>query len=138
MGLAISLSLSYVTISNFTSLEERRALLHSVTDVDIDDDDDNDDEGGQKRSNHIMFASSTNTNCDRYSAETLLNDEAKVASSSLLNRPSMTRVAMIRGIGTLVTPLSVAFIGTVKWYSLLRLVIHINHKRIHTNSYMCM
>lgn len=78
VGLAVSQSFSYITISHFVSMEERRALIDSAADV---------KEGsGPSNSSHIMFASGTNTNCDRYSVKTLLDRRAKTASSALLNR----------------------------------------------------
>ena len=81
VGSAVSQSLSYVTISHFASIEERRALVESAADMKTDEalvDGDS--------SSHILFASSANTNCDRYSVRTLLNEGAKTASSALLDR----------------------------------------------------
>ena len=84
MGLAVSLSLSYVVISNFATIEERCALIDSAADKKEEDDAASTmDSGG---SNHILFASSANTNCNRYSVKTLLNQAAKTASFALLDR----------------------------------------------------
>ena len=80
VGLAVSQSLSYVTIAHFASMDERRALLDSAAEVSAEA---SADDGG---SNHILFASGANNNCDRYSVETLLDSGAKSASSALLNR----------------------------------------------------
>ena len=87
MGLAVSLSLSYVVISNFATIEERCALIDSAADKKEEDDAASTmDSSGGSGSNHILFASSANTNCDRYSVKTLLNQAAKTASSALLDR----------------------------------------------------
>ena len=82
VGSAVSQSLSYVTISNFASVEERNALVASADEMKKEDE----ASVGGGGSNHILFASSANTNCDRYSVKTLLNEGANMASSSILNR----------------------------------------------------
>ena len=80
VGLAVSQSLSYVAIDHFASVEERCSLLDAAAEVSAEATVDG------SGSNHILFASGANNNCDRYSVETLLNSGAKSASSALLNR----------------------------------------------------
>eukprot|EP00563_Minutocellus_polymorphus_P002406 CAMPEP_0181034940 /NCGR_PEP_ID=MMETSP1070-20121207/8066_1 /TAXON_ID=265543 /ORGANISM="Minutocellus polymorphus, Strain NH13" /LENGTH=292 /DNA_ID=CAMNT_0023112483 /DNA_START=117 /DNA_END=995 /DNA_ORIENTATION=+ len=89
VGLAVSQSLSYVTISHFASMEERRALMDSAADVKGGSSSSSEEASSADAasdSNHILFASGANNNCDRYSVETLLNRGAKAASCAILNR----------------------------------------------------
>mmetsp|Transcript_23384 Transcript_23384/g.28726 ORF Transcript_23384/g.28726 Transcript_23384/m.28726 type:complete len:269 (-) Transcript_23384:447-1253(-) len=73
---AITDSLSYVTIPNFGTLEERCALQESALRVANDGHD----------QPHILGASDVNVNCTRYSVQSLLDDPAKAAHSTLLTR----------------------------------------------------
>jgi len=84
MGESVSKSFSYVIISHFASIEECSALIDSAADIKLDGEKHNG--GSSSSSNHILFASSANTNCDRYSVKALLNNAAKMASSAILNR----------------------------------------------------
>lgn len=84
VGSSVSQSLSYITINNFATLDERSALIDSATDKKGEDD--VCILNGGSSSNHILFASSANNNCNRYSVKALLNDAAKHASAALLNR----------------------------------------------------
>ena len=73
---AISDSLSYVTIPNFGTLEERCALQESALRVAND---------GHEQP-HILAASEVNVNCTRYSVQSLLDTPAKAAHKTLLTR----------------------------------------------------
>lgn len=108
VGAAVAQSVSYVTIANFASAEERRALMDSAADAKSrsacgrptcsrDGDATTDTSAGcttrptsssnsASGSHHVLFASGTNNNCDRYSVETLLDDGARAASAALLRR----------------------------------------------------
>lgn len=73
---SINRSLSYVTIPNFGTVEERAALQESATRIAQDGHD----------APHILSASEVNVNCVRYSVEALLDDQAKNAHTTLLTR----------------------------------------------------
>lgn len=78
VGSAVSKSLSYVTIPNFATVEERCALQESAQEVQSTQDGD--------QGVHILGASASNYNCTRYSVEALLNAQAKAASGAFLDR----------------------------------------------------
>ena len=88
VGQALSKSYSYVTIANFATLDERSALIESACAVQCSAKKAGDDEktGSETGSNHILFASESNFNCNRYSVETLLDDGARATSSAFLGR----------------------------------------------------
>lgn len=73
---AITDSLSYVTLPNFGTLEERCALQESALRIAADGED----------APHILAASQVNVNCTRYSVESLLDNPAKAAHTTLLTR----------------------------------------------------
>ena len=77
VGSAVAQSLSYVTIPNFGTVEERLALQDSALLQQEDD---------ECKHGHVMAASQVNFNCTRYSVERLLDAPAKAVSAIFLER----------------------------------------------------
>lgn len=81
VGTAVSKCLSYVTIPNFATLEERCVLQDAALGVQQDA-----LQNGDLRGIHVLAASESNKNCTRYSVEALLNTKAKAMSAIFLDR----------------------------------------------------
>mmetsp|Transcript_26574 Transcript_26574/g.57660 ORF Transcript_26574/g.57660 Transcript_26574/m.57660 type:complete len:281 (-) Transcript_26574:171-1013(-) len=78
VGVSVSRSLSYVTISDFATVEERFTLQEAAFEV---------KRNGSSDGVHILGASEANGNATtRYSVEGLLNRQAKATSAALLDR----------------------------------------------------
>lgn len=85
VGSAVAESLSYVTIPNFGTLEERVTLQESaLRQQNLCED--KEGQQGQDCCHHVMGASQVNFNCTRFSVERLLDAPAKAASAKFLNR----------------------------------------------------
>lgn len=83
VGSAVSQSLSYVTLPNFASVDERFTLQQSAMDLKARSMND----GKESAGTHVLGASeAAHHNCTRYSVEGLLNSDAKAVSAALLDR----------------------------------------------------
>eukprot|EP00546_Thalassionema_frauenfeldii_P007088 CAMPEP_0178925730 /NCGR_PEP_ID=MMETSP0786-20121207/18087_1 /TAXON_ID=186022 /ORGANISM="Thalassionema frauenfeldii, Strain CCMP 1798" /LENGTH=235 /DNA_ID=CAMNT_0020600669 /DNA_START=306 /DNA_END=1010 /DNA_ORIENTATION=- len=81
VGSSVSQSLSYVTIENFASDEERRVLQRSATNFK------NQLIGNENCSTHVLGATeAAHHNCTRFSVEGLLDSNAKTVSATFLDR----------------------------------------------------
>lgn len=76
VGSAVAKCMSYITIANFATLEERCVLHESALEV----------QNNGASGSHVLFASATNYNCRRYSVEATLNAKAKAVSSAFMER----------------------------------------------------
>ena len=86
VGEAVKQCVSYVTLSNFATVDEMQILHQAAMDVKTqfsnNKKDDNNNDG-----THVMGATvAAHYNCTRYSIETLLNSNAKSISAVFLNR----------------------------------------------------
>jgi hypothetical protein len=80
VGEAVSKCLSYVTLSNFATVDEMKILHQAAMDVKTQLTNKND-------GTYVMGATvAAHYNCTRYSVETLLNSDAKAISAVFLNR----------------------------------------------------
>jgi|SaaInl74LU_5_DNA_1037368.scaffolds.fasta_scaffold08317_3 hypothetical protein len=85
VGEAVSQCLSYVTLSNFASVDEMQILHQAAMDVKIQSSGDLQEDTND--GTHVMGATvAAHHNCTRYSVEQLLNSNAKAISALFLHR----------------------------------------------------
>ncbi|CAB9502354.1 expressed unknown protein [Seminavis robusta] len=83
VGSAVAQSLSYVTIPNFGSVEERMTLQESALRL---QEEQKEEQQREHQRPHVMGASQVNFNCTRYSVERLLDAPSKAVSAIFLDR----------------------------------------------------